>query len=230
MQNKKNKGADLERFRFAMLFLGLGVALVCTLSAFEFSSFNKQRAAIQDEEGKAIDEQLVDLPEDKEDIKEPEPPEPEDQPLPEPPEPDPLPFDPSIGVQDTSNRQIFKGPIIDPIKKPVLPPPPPPGPVDVPEKMAEFPGGTEALYKYLSENLRYPSMARDQGIQGKVYVKFVVSSTGQISKIKVLRGIGGGCDEAAEVVVKDMPKWTPGEVAGEPVASYFTLPIKFVLE
>ena len=228
MQNKKNKGADLERFRFAMLFLGLGIAVVGTLSAFEFSSFTNQRAAMDDMDGKALNEELFDLPEEEEPEKdEPEPPVTEPEPEPLPPV---LPPDPSIGIQDTSNGQITTGPIITHITPPVTPPPPTLPPVDVPEKMAEFPGGTEALYKYLGENLSYPSMARDQGIQGKVYVKFVVSSTGQISKIKVLRGIGGGCDEAAEIVVGNMPKWTPGEVAGEPVASYFTLPIKFVLE
>lgn len=98
------------------------------------------------------------------------------------------------------------------------------------ESMPEFPGGEEALYNYLSANLRYPTVAREAGITGKVFVAFVVEPDGSVSNIKVLRGIGGGCDEEAIRVVENMPRWVPGKQRGKPVRVHFNLPIKFTLQ
>lgn len=95
--------------------------------------------------------------------------------------------------------------------------------------MPQFPGGTEALKKYLQENLKYPTMASEMGIAGKVYVSFVVDKTGNINAIKIVRGIGGGCDEEAIRVIKQMERWTPGKQNGHPVSVYFTLPVVFAL-
>ena len=94
----------------------------------------------------------------------------------------------------------------------------------------EFPGGAEALYKYLVENIKYPEQAKNDGIQGRVYVTFVVEKDGSITGAKVLRGIGSGCDEEALRVVEAMPKWTPGKQLGEPVRVQFNLPIVFKLQ
>lgn len=94
----------------------------------------------------------------------------------------------------------------------------------------QFPGGTEALMKYLSKNIRYPEQAKKENIQGKVYVKFVVEKDGSITDAKVLRSIGGGCDEEALRVVKAMPKWEPGKMQGTPVRVQFNLPIVFKLQ
>ncbi|MDR2906516.1 MAG: energy transducer TonB, partial [Bacteroidales bacterium] len=85
------------------------------------------------------------------------------------------------------------------------------------EEMPEFPGGEEARVKYLSENMIYPSAARDSGIQGTIYVNFIIEKDGSISDVKVVNGIGGGCDEEAIRVVKMMPKWKPGRQRGKPV-------------
>ncbi len=93
----------------------------------------------------------------------------------------------------------------------------------------QFPGGEEALYKYLGENVKYPQAAKDKGIQGKVFVSFVVEIDGSISEIKVLRGIGEGCDEEAVSVMKNMPKWIPGSMNGIPVRVQYNLPFSFTL-
>jgi protein TonB len=98
------------------------------------------------------------------------------------------------------------------------------------EKMPEFPGGLEALFKYLSETMEYPDMAKDAQIQGKVYITFVVDKKGGIAGVKVLRGIGGGCDEEAVRVVENMPKWNPGKQRGKPVKVQYNLPINFILK
>jgi len=102
-------------------------------------------------------------------------------------------------------------------------------PYVVVEQMPEFPGGDEIMRKFLRDNIRYPMMARESGITGTVYVTFIVSATGQISDVKLLRGIGGGCDEEAVRVVKTMPKWIAGRQTGKPVPVQFNLPIKFSL-
>ena len=97
------------------------------------------------------------------------------------------------------------------------------------EQMPTFSGGMDALAKYLSKNLRYPRGAADAGVQGKVYVSFVVGRDGEISKIELLKGIGFGCDEEATRVIKGMPKWIPGKQSGRAVMCKFTLPIAFTL-
>ena len=98
------------------------------------------------------------------------------------------------------------------------------------EKQPQYPGGEEARLKFFSENLHYPDQAKEQGIQGKVYVTFIVETDGMISDIRVVRGIGGGCDEEAIRVVKSMDRWNPGSQRGIPVRVQFTLPVKFTLQ
>ena len=97
------------------------------------------------------------------------------------------------------------------------------------EQQPEFPGGTDAMLHFLQTNLRYPAEAREAGIQGTVFVTFVVEKDGDISDVRVLRGIGGGCDEEAVRVVKEMPAWEPGVQRGEKVRVQFNLPIRFKL-
>jgi protein TonB len=88
----------------------------------------------------------------------------------------------------------------------------------------------EALTKYLSENIKYPEQAKKDKIQGKVYISFVVEKDGSVADAKVLRGIGGGCDEEALRVVNAMPKWTPGKMRNTPVRVQFNLPVVFKLQ
>ena len=103
-------------------------------------------------------------------------------------------------------------------------------PLLVVEQMPNFPGGETELYKYLQKNIQYPASAKNSGITGTVYVRFIVDNKGKISNVTLLRGIGGGCDEEAIRVVKEMPDWTPGKQNGKSVPVYFTLPVKFILQ
>ncbi|MEO6189053.1 MAG: energy transducer TonB [Saprospiraceae bacterium] len=98
------------------------------------------------------------------------------------------------------------------------------------EQMPEFPDGYAAMYNYLKHNIDYPSFARENGIQGSVIIQFVVSSSGDLTKVSIARGIGGGCDEEALRVVRSMPNWKPGKHYGKSVPVIFTLPINFKLE
>lgn len=103
--------------------------------------------------------------------------------------------------------------------------------LEIVEEPAEFPGGIDALKKYLADHIVYPESAKEAGISGKVYLKFVVSNQGNISNVKVMRGIAGcpECDREATRVVKAMPKWTPGKNSGKTVNMYYNLPIIFKL-
>jgi periplasmic protein TonB len=98
------------------------------------------------------------------------------------------------------------------------------------EEQPGYPGGDEARIKYLQDNIKYPDEAKELGVQGKVFVTFVVEVDGSITDVRVLRGIGAGCDEEAIRVVRNMPKWVPGKQRGVPVRVQFNLPIKFTLQ
>ncbi len=93
----------------------------------------------------------------------------------------------------------------------------------------EYPGGMNEMIKFISSNIVYPESAKKANIKGVVYVSFIVEKDGSISNIKILRGIGGGCDEETIRVMKLMPKWTPGKKGEKPVRVKFALPVKFEL-
>jgi TonB family protein len=102
-------------------------------------------------------------------------------------------------------------------------------PLIVVEQNPEYAGGYANMLKYLKDNLKYPESAKNSGIQGTVFVQFVVGKTGALSNVKVLRGIGGGCDEESVRVVKTMPKWIPGRQNGVAVPVMFQIPVRFQL-
>ena len=98
-----------------------------------------------------------------------------------------------------------------------------------PEEYPSFPGGEEALYKFIDDNLRYPEEARDANVTGTVIIRFVVEKDGSISNAAIAREIGCGCGREALRVVKMMPRWNPGKQGGKPVRTEFTLPVQFYL-
>ncbi|WP_108821937.1 energy transducer TonB [Dysgonomonas sp. Marseille-P4361] len=103
-------------------------------------------------------------------------------------------------------------------------------PVSIAEIMPQFPGGEAEMYKFIKDNLKYPVVDQETGTQGRVTIRFVVSKTGEISNIEVLRGVSPSCDREALRVVKSMPNWIPGRQNGNTVPVYFTLPIVFKLK
>lgn len=104
------------------------------------------------------------------------------------------------------------------------------GPLTFVERMPEFPGGEAALAKYLAKNIRYPHVAQENGIQGTIFIQFVVNRDGTISQVKTNGATkGGGLEEEAIRVVGKMPNWKPGKQNGQFVAVYFNLPVRFTL-
>lgn len=100
------------------------------------------------------------------------------------------------------------------------------------EEMPEFPGGAMEMMKYIQKNIQYPAMAREAGISGKCFLKFVVNGDGNISDVQILKGVAGcpDCDKEAMRVVKSMPKWKAGKQNGRAVPVYFNLPINFTIK
>ena len=215
MEQKKNPKADLEKRKGLFLEIGLVVILAICLCAFSIRSYDKDDSS-EGNQGPAEEVEQMDeiLNTDVEDT---------------PPPPPPPPAEPELNmeeltvVEDTKvieqevkieEFEEVKNTEITPVnieeekeeeEQPIF---------TVVEKDPEFPGGTEALYKYLAENIKYPQLARDNGITGKVYITFVVERDGSIANPKILRDIGGGCGAEAIRVVKAMPKWTPGKQRG----------------
>lgn len=102
---------------------------------------------------------------------------------------------------------------------------------DIVTEPADFPGGRASMMKFMAENLRYPQTAVEQDIQGKCYLQFIVMETGELTDLKVKRGIPDcpECDKEAIRMVKSMPKWIPAKNSGKPVKSVFVLPVTFKL-
>jgi periplasmic protein TonB len=141
----------------------------------------------------------------------------------------------------TETREGVKGDL-PPIATEAAPPPPEPKEekkeedIDKVESILtvqqqpEFKDGVVAMYQFLSENIVYPAVARENGIEGTVFVSFIVGKDGAIRDVQLKRGIGGGCSEEALRVVKLMPNWNPGKQNGKAVSVTFTMPVKFKLE
>ncbi len=121
------------------------------------------------------------------------------------------------------------------VKEQIIAPEPAPEPekvynIAMVEQKPEFPGGDAAMYKWLGDHINYPAAASEEGVQGRVVVEFVVSKTGSIENVRVLRGRHPALDKEAMRVVKSMPKWQPGRNNGQPVKVTYTLPVTFRLQ
>lgn len=223
MEAKKTPKADLTKKTGMFLNLGLMVSVGLVLFAFEYRSYDdgllKDLGSIDDDF-----EELLDIP-----ITEQPPPPPPPIEQPEIKEiPDEVEIEEKIEVNfdvDVQEETVIKEVVIEeaPVEEKAD------EIFDVVENMPTPPGGMQGWNKYLSNNLKYPTQARRMGIEGTVYVVFVVNTDGSIQDVDILRGIGGGCDEEAMRVVRNAPAWEPGRQRGRPVRVKMRLPIRFKL-
>ena len=138
----------------------------------------------------------------------------------------------AIGALDVKGNDDKDGEVLK-LKETVAQPEPKPEPekvFEVVEQMPSFPGGDKALLEYLSSNIKYPVVAQENGVQGRVVVSFVVEKDGSITDVKVVRSVDPSLDKEAQRVVKSMPKWIPGKQNGSAVRVKYNVPVSFKLQ
>ena len=223
MEIKKSEKADLERKKPLFIQVGLVLGLSLILLGFEWKSYDRVIEVAQDLQGEIIEEIEIIQTQRNE------------PPPPPPPQQittilnivdDKIVIDNDLEIDADADDNMDEYSYVEEVEEKEV--------VEaeiftVVEDNPMFPGGDEARMKFLRDNIKYPQMARESGIQGTVYVTFVVEANGAITNIKILRGIGGGCDEEALRVVRQMPKWQPGKQRGKAVRVQFNMPIRFVL-
>jgi protein TonB len=221
MEPKKTEEANLERKRVPLIIMGILFSTALVLVAFEWKTYEKEVSGLGEVQMDLIEEEIIPIS--------------QQQPPPPPPPPAPTTvieivedekeIEEELVIEDLEVDEDTEIEFIEEVEEEVVEEPI----FTIVEDMPSFPGGDAALMKYLGQNIKYPSIAKDAGIQGTVYVTFVVDEKGEVNDVKVLRSIGGGCDEEAIRVVESMPKWKPGKQRGKPVKVQYNLPIRFTL-
>jgi protein TonB len=225
MKEKKSVKANLESKRIIFIEIGLIIVLALAYVTFELrSETTVSNQLVQPKPTIIEDDHIPILPPDKIELPPPPPPQPV---LLKPVDDDKkIERDPEITIEDDPSKPI---PDLPKQKIKEEDPPEEEPPFKIVEQNPEYPGGDEARLNFLRSNVKYPQMAREAGIQGTIYVGFIVEKDGEITQVKILRGIGGGCDEEAIRVTKMMPKWKPGKQRGKEVRVSYQMPIKFTL-
>lgn len=223
MELKKNPEKDLDKKSGMFMNIGLVVSLVLVITAFEWRFYD---------EGSLVD--LGTLDDDFEDIMEIPPTE---QPPPPPPViqlpqiievPDEEEIEEEIEVD--LDVEITEETVIEDIVFDDAPEEEVADEIfDIVEDQPTPPGGMSAFYKYVGKSMKYPNQARRMGIEGRVFVQFVVDKAGNLTNVKAIKGIGAGCDEEAVRVLKNAARWKPGKQRGRPVKVRMILPITFKL-
>lgn len=227
MEIKKSQKADLEGKRGVFFEVGLALALAILLFAFEWKTSTEQVGQFQTVAEEPIEDEIIPITQQM--LKPPPPP---------PPAPkltdlidiveDDTDIDEDLEIldaEDQSENQVVED--FSDIGEY--------GNVDtgeteifmVVEDMPSFPGGN--VQKWIAKNVKYPVLAMENGIQGKVFIQFVIEKDGSITDVKVVRGVDSSLDKEAVRVVSSMPKWKPGKQRGKPVRVSYTLPINFQL-
>ena len=228
MEIKKSPKADLESKKLTFALIGLVVTLFIVWRVFEYKSYDQQTFDDLQQTVEVIEEEMVEITK-------------QEQPKIQPPAPKPQVTQIEIVEDDVEvedeidiNAEVDQDEVIEEYE--FTPPEIEEEEIveaeifKVVEEMPEFPGGAAKMMEFIQKNIKYPMMARESDIQGRVFVNFVVEPNGEISNVEVLRGIGGGCDEEAVRVVKSMPSWKPGKQRGSAVRCAFTVPIIFKLQ
>ncbi|MBV5315496.1 MAG: energy transducer TonB [Prolixibacteraceae bacterium] len=229
MELKKSPKADLENKRNIFVQLGLVVALAISLYSFESTDKVEQASSLGSMSDQTVEEEII--PVTRQDEVKPPPP---------PPPPkvvdmlvivdDNTEIDEELEIEDseaddktaiTAVMQVTEEKEEEKEDTPVF---------FIVEEMPDFPGGQLALRKFIAQAIKYPVIAQENGIQGKVFVNFVVAKDGTVTGAKIARGVDPSLDKEALRVVNSLPKWKPGKQGGKPVRVSYTVPINFVLQ
>ncbi len=229
MEQKKSQKADLESKRNMFFLFGLVAALGVTLLAFEWTSKPNKVGSLGEIQTQIVEEEIIPVTR-----------EPEIKPPPPPPPPktvevlnivdDDVKIEDELKIEDSEADDetiININPVVETTQEeeeeaPEI--------FTIVEEPAQFPGGDRALYNFISKSVKYPVVAQENGIQGKVYVKFVVDEHGNASSAEILRGVDSSLDKEALRVINSLPKFKPGKQRGRPVKVYYNAVINFQLQ
>ena len=190
MEIKKSQKADLDGKKLTFTLVGLVVALFVVWRVFEYKSYDKQNLDTFARQVEVIEEEMVEITKQeqpKPQVQAPKPQVTQIQVVEDDVEVEDIDINAEVDQDEVIEEYVYEAPEIEEeeIQEAEV--------FKVVEEMPEFPGGTAKLLEYIQKNMKYPMMARESDIQGKVYVQFVVEPDGSISNVQVLRGIGGGC-------------------------------------
>ena len=224
MERKKSEKLDIEKKRGLFFWIGLSLSLIFVIAAFEWKS---EVVVVKFDDSENVFEELEII---KATIQEePKPPQPQKKKL---IAPNPV----EVSEEDKADLEVEY--TFDPEDLEDIPDI---EPEDIPDDSVTtyFPGviesnpyphgGYEGFYSFVGKQIRYPREAQRLGVEGRVFVQFVVNEKGEIVETEVIRGIGAGCDEEAIRVLKNSPSWNPGKQRGRPVRQRMVLPITFKL-
>jgi len=230
METKKTNNADLENKKTIFMQIGLVFSLALVLIAFEWTSSDSRSSTSLNVSDIQAEEEIIPITR-QEDVKAPPPPPPakisdvlsivEDN--------SNLKEELNINTEMTEESKVNitvmdNTPVVeeeDAEDAPVF---------FIVEEMPEFPGGNTALQTYIANAIKYPVIAQENGVQGRVYISFVVNPKGLVEQVKVVRGVDPNLDKEAIRVIESLPAWKPGKQRGKPVKVSFTVPINFVLQ
>ncbi|MDX9782392.1 MAG: energy transducer TonB [Bacteroidales bacterium] len=229
MEIKKTPKADLENKKILFRELGLIVSLALVLLAFEWKSYDKQISTLGDNNAAVIEEEMIPITNET------------------PPPPQEAPKIPTISdvieivdddmkieneliinTEDDKNlgveiKDYVKGPVEEVIEEEEIP-------FTIVEEKPSFQGGDENTFtKWVASKLVYPEIAKENGVQGRVILQFLVGTDGSVSDVKVVRGVDASLDREAARVVASSPKWKPGRQRNKPVKVRYTFPVIFQL-
>ena len=225
MEEKKTPKANLENKKLMFTQIGLIISLLIAWLAFEHKSYDKRDFSEIIRSTEVVEEEMVEITRQEEQ---------KPQPVEMPKQTTQLEIvQDDVEVEDIEiNAEVDQTEVIEEyvapeieeeevVEQEIF---------QIVEEMPAFPGGEVKLMEHIAKNIKYPQIARESGIQGRVFVGFVVEPDGSISNVKLLRGIGGGCDEEAMRVIKGLPKWKPGKQRGKAVRVSYQIPVNFKLQ
>jgi len=230
MEQRKTEAANLENKKGFFLEIGLAVTLLAFLGIFEWSTKVEKAEELVGNQT-AVEEVEEIMITRQEDLQVPPPPPPKQQVA------EILEIlDDKVEVEDIApieelddeDKVDYSAPVEEIVQEEEKPEEP--EIFFIVEEMPQFPGGETALRKYIAENVRYPEMAKENDIQGTVYVRFVVDEKGKVTNVELLRGVDPLLDKEALRVVSSLPNWKPGKQRGKAVKVSHSVPIKFALK
>lgn len=212
---KKDPKISLENKKGMFFQIGLAVTLIAVLISFEWKSYDKSNYNLGNLNLDDMEEEII--PITRQEVKPPPPP-------PPPPEiieivEDEVEIENEVEIEETDTDEDEIVEIEEDDEEFFM----------VVENMPEFPGGDLGLMKFIQKNVRYPAIAKEYNITGKVYVSFIVDKQGNVTNVKIVRGVDKNLDAEALRVVSLLPKYKPGKQRGKAVRVMFTIPINFTL-